>query len=145
VTDGAPTAGPPPLVEWRPGVRTRLHAARTTGAESLCALEQLSEPGRGAPLHRHAGVEEVIVVLEGRARFQVDERAVEVGPGESILLAPGCLHGFTNIGEGTLRTLAFLPAAAPPVQYEGEDDVLEIGGGGADRRDAHRAYPARGG
>ena len=53
------------LEEWRPGVRTLLRVSSASGARDLCIVEQWHDPGCGAPTHRHRGVEEVIVVLEG--------------------------------------------------------------------------------
>src|ERR671918_2854361 len=109
------SAGNQPLVEWRPGVRTRLHAASSTGAEHLCAIEHLCDPGTGAPPHRHDGVEEVIAILEGRARFFVDEEEAELAAGESLLVPAGARHGFTNVGEEVLRVLAAFSSATPTV------------------------------
>jgi quercetin dioxygenase-like cupin family protein len=129
-----------PLVEWRPSVRTRLHAASSTGSERLCVLEQLCDPGTGAPPHHHDGVEEVVAVLEGRARFIVAGKEAELMAGESILVPAGARHWFTNIREDALRILAVFPASAPTVEYEGEPEILEIGGLGGRRRDDHRAY-----
>jgi quercetin dioxygenase-like cupin family protein len=129
-----------PLVEWRLGVRTRLHAASSTGSERLCVMEQLCAPGAGAPPHRHEGVEEAVAVLEGRARFFVADEEAELTAGESVLVPAGARHGFTNVGEDVLRILAVFSAAAPTVEYEDEPGVLEIGGRGGRRRDVHRAY-----
>jgi quercetin dioxygenase-like cupin family protein len=134
------SAGNQPLVEWRPGVRTRLHAASSTGAEHLCVIEQLCDPGTGAPPHRHDGVEEVIAILEGRARFFVDEEEAELAAGESLLVPAGARHGFTNVGEEVLRVLAAFSSATPTVEYEGDPGILEIGGHAGRRRDDHRAY-----
>ena len=128
------------LVEWRAGVRTRLHAAASTGARQLCVLEQWCDPGAGAPLHTHFEVEELIAVVEGSAEFTVDGAVFAVGAGESILLAPHGWHAFRNVGDEVLHTLAVFAAAAPPVEYENEPGVVyTIGGSGGDRRDAHRA------
>jgi mannose-6-phosphate isomerase-like protein (cupin superfamily) len=132
-----------PIVEWRPGVGTRLHAAASTGADRLCLIEQLCDPGAGAPPHRHEDVEEVLAVLEGRARVRVEDEAAELRAGESVVIPPGAWHGFTNVGDGVLRTFAAFSSATPPVEYEGEPDVLEIGGGGSRRRDPHRTYADR--
>jgi quercetin dioxygenase-like cupin family protein len=131
-----------PLVEWRTGVRTRLHASGSTGARRLCVMEQFCDPATGAPPHRHDGVEEVIVVLAGRARFHAgdDDETAELAAGQSIVLPAGSRHSFVNVGDSTLRILATFSAATPAVEYEGEEGVLEIGGSGAERRDAHRAY-----
>jgi hypothetical protein len=53
------------LVEWRPGVLTRMLAGSLLGSERLCLLEQWHEPRRGAPTHRHANAEELLLVLGG--------------------------------------------------------------------------------
>jgi quercetin dioxygenase-like cupin family protein len=128
----APAVESSEFLEWRPGVVTRLHSAQATGARSLCVLEQLCEPGTGAPWHRHDGVEEVILVLEGRARFQVADEEFVVEAGGSVLLPAGSRHAFANVGATTLRLIATFASAAPPVDYEAEPGVLEIG------RDARR-------
>ena len=129
-----------PLIEWRPGVLTRLHAASSTGSEQLCVLEQVCAPGTGAPPHRHEGVEELVAVLEGRARFFVAAEEAELTAGESVIVPAGARHEFTNVGEDVLRVLAVFSALAPAVEYEGEPEILEIGGLGGRRRDDHRAY-----
>jgi quercetin dioxygenase-like cupin family protein len=127
-------------VEWRPGVRTRLHAGASTGAVQICVMEQWCDPGAGAPTHTHFEVEESITVLEGAAEFWVDSERSRVAAGETILLPPHSRHGFTNAGEGVLHTVAVFGAAAPPVEYEEEPGVVyEVSGVGAERRDPHRA------
>ena len=110
------------------------------GAESLCVMEQLCNPGAGAPPHRHDGVEEVILVLEGRARVHVSGEETELGAGDSVVFPAGRWHGFSNVGTESLRILAIFAAAIPTAEYEDEPEVvLEIGGHGQKRRDAHRA------
>jgi mannose-6-phosphate isomerase-like protein (cupin superfamily) len=128
------------LVDWRPGVRTRLHVSAASGAEQLCVMEQWSEPGTGAPLHVHPDVEEVILVVEGAAEFEVDGVVSRVGAGEALRLPGGSWHTFRNAGDRVLHTVAIFGAAAPPVEYAEEPGVVyAIGGGGGRRRDAHRA------
>ena len=51
-----------PLVEWRAGVRTRLHRTSSASPDGLCVVEQWSDPGAGAPTHRHANAEELVLV-----------------------------------------------------------------------------------
>jgi mannose-6-phosphate isomerase-like protein (cupin superfamily) len=129
-----------PLVEWRPGVLTRLYAAGSTGADSLCVMEQLCDPGTGAPPHRHDGIEEVLFVLAGRALVHVGDEESELGAGDSVVVPAGSRHGFKAVGAGGLRILAIFAAATPRAEYEDEPGVvLEIGGRGEKRRDAHRA------
>lgn len=128
------------LVEWRPGVRTRLHCGASTGATQLCVIEQWCDPGHGAPAHRHHGVEELILVREGAAEVRIAGEVSALGAGDSIRIPPDVWHGFTNPGPGTLRTLAIFATAAAPVEYEHERGViLEVGGSGPEMRDAHRA------
>ena len=101
-------------------------------------MEQLCAPGAGAPPHRHEGVEEVIFVLEGRACIHVGSEKAELVAGESVVVPASSRHGFTNVGTGNLRILAVFAAATPLVEYEDEPGLLEIGGQGSKRRDAHR-------
>jgi quercetin dioxygenase-like cupin family protein len=127
-----------PWVAWREGVATRLHSR---GAEQLCVLEQRSAPGAGAPTHTHFGAEELIVALGGRAEVWVDGVDGELQAGDSIVLPPGSWHGFRNAGPGELHTLAVFAARLPLVEYEEAPGVvLEIGGSGDARVDAHRAH-----
>lgn len=128
------------LVEWRAGVRARLHAGAANGAAQLCVIEFWCEPGCGAPNHHHFEVEEVIAVVEGSADFEVDGERRRVEAGETIRLPAGSRHGFRNAGEAILRIFVIFPVAAPPVEYDEELGVTyEIAGTGDRRRDAHRA------
>jgi quercetin dioxygenase-like cupin family protein len=111
-------------VEWRRGVLTRLRAGASTGATQLCVIEQWCEPGAGAPAHTHFEVEEAIAVLEGEAEFRVDGDRRLVRAEEAIVLPPHSRHGFTNVGDGLLHTLAVFAAAEPPVEYEDEPGVV---------------------
>jgi quercetin dioxygenase-like cupin family protein len=128
------------LVEWRAGVRTRLHHSAATGAAQLCVMEQWAEPGAGAPPHTHFDVEEAIGVIAGEAEFTCDGEVSRVVAGEAILLPARSWHGFVNVGTTELHTYAVFASAAPPVEYEPEPGVVyTIGDVGTERRDAHRA------
>ena len=59
-------------------------------------------PGGGVRLHRHA-YQEVFVVQEGRARYQVGAATLEVAAPRVLVVAAGVPHGFVNSGEGRLR------------------------------------------
>jgi mannose-6-phosphate isomerase-like protein (cupin superfamily) len=126
--------------EWRPGVRTRLLVSAATGAQSLCVFEQWSEPGRGAPTHTHFDVEEVILVVDGRAEVWIDGETTVLERGGTALVPPHALHGFRNAGTEVLHTLTALPDAAPRVRYEDSGEVMTIGlaDGGMHRKRASR-------
>ena len=129
-----------PLVEWRAGVRTRLHRTSSASPDGLCVVEQWSGPGAGAPTHRHANAEELVLVVEGRAEFWMDGDRADAGAGDSMVLPAGSSHGFRNAGEGVLHTVAVFDTARPLVEYDEEPGtVLEIGGKGPEMRDPHRA------
>ena len=132
------------VIEWRPGVRTRLLAAASTGATQLCLFEQWCDPGTGAPAHRHPGVEEAVTVLQGEAEFWVEHDRRSLAAGDTVFVTAGRRHGFTNVGGSILHTLAAFPDPTPPVAYDEEPDVVyEVGGSGSDRRDAHRSIRSR--
>jgi quercetin dioxygenase-like cupin family protein len=125
-------------IEWRPGVRTRLHVGAATGATQLCVIEQWSEPGCGAPTHTHFEVEETITLVDGSADFWLDGARRRVETGETMLLPAWSRHGFVNAGAGVLRTLAAFSAASPRVEYEREPGVVYvIAGTGGLERDGH--------
>ena len=64
-----------------------------------------TRPGMMAGPHWHPVLQETFSVREGRMRFRVDEREVELGPGECVTVRPGEVHRFWNEGEGLLTAI----------------------------------------
>jgi quercetin dioxygenase-like cupin family protein len=128
---------PEPIVEWRPGVRTRVAEKAPGGG---CTFEQWCDADCGAPTHTHFEAEERITVVAGTADFWIGDENVSLAAGESITLAPNSWHGFRNSGDGELHIVAAFDTAKPLVQYRGEHEqrVLQIGGVG-EMVDPHRA------
>ena len=83
--------------QWRPGVETRMLVAAKNGARQLCIFEQLIAPGAGAPTHSHR-VEEVLTVRDGEAEMWLDDERISLSAGQSLIVPPGCKHGFRNSG-----------------------------------------------
>jgi len=110
------------LDQWRPGVMTRMRVSALNGATELCLFEQFVEPGKGAPMHRHT-VEEVLSVMAGTAEVWVEDERATLTAGQSMIVAAGLKHGFTNVGETTLHVHAILAA---PVFEASFDDRAEI-------------------
>ena len=103
-------ADPTRLVEVVPGVRGRRIIDRDHGSGAVTLGELEVDPGAALPLHRHRVEEVVIVLLAGRARFEVDGVADEVGQG-AILLAPaGTAHSLSCVGDEMLRAYFTFPA-----------------------------------
>lgn len=109
--------------DWRQGVATRMIASAVNGSVQLCIFDQYCEPGLGAPTHLHA-VEELLTVIDGRARIWVGGDETEVGGGHSVLIPAGTKHGFRNVAEkGLLHMRATLAAPIFEATY---DDRAEL-------------------
>lgn len=64
------------------------------------------EPGVAAPRHIHPG-EEIIYVLEGTLRYEIDgQPPATVKPGDVLFVPAGTPHSVKNIGSGNGAELA---------------------------------------
>jgi mannose-6-phosphate isomerase-like protein (cupin superfamily) len=63
----------------------------------------------GAPSHTHE-FEEVLTVVEGTAQAWIDDSREIVGPGTSIFVPTGAVHGFRNVGDGLLKLQVVIAA-----------------------------------
>jgi len=71
-----------------------------------------------APFHTHT-YEEVIYVLGGEGLVHIGDRAIPIGVGTSVYLAPGTPHCLENASTGMLRLLGvFSPAGSPADKRE---------------------------
>jgi mannose-6-phosphate isomerase-like protein (cupin superfamily) len=62
------------------------------------------QPGRGAPLHVHE-YDEVLFILEGRARLVDGDEIHETSAGDIVVVKAHTPHGFINIGDGVLKQI----------------------------------------
>lgn len=87
-----PGAGTPASIRrFRTTVRIRAEASG--GAASV--LEHALDPGCLAmPVHRHAGVTEVLHVLRGTLVLWLDGQVIHATPGTSVVVPPGVPHTF---------------------------------------------------
>lgn len=77
------------------------------------------EPGVVTRLHRLAGVAERYVVLEGRGRAEIAGLPPhDVGPGDVVLIPPGCPQRIANVGNTDLVFLAICTPRFRPETYE---------------------------
>lgn len=58
----------------------------------------VSQPGQVARPHFH-GCEQLLNVVQGRAKFRVDDEEKIVSAGDIIHIPVGAVHEFTNIGD----------------------------------------------
>ena len=67
-------------------------------------------PDTGPALHVHFSQEEWFYVMEGQVRFQVGDRRLELGVGESVLAPRRIPHTFSATGSAAHMLIAFTPA-----------------------------------
>ena len=93
-------------VPWRPGYRSYTLAGAEQGVHCAASLAVL-EPGAGAPLHFHAEVDEVLIVLEGELEVRLGEERRRVGANHTIAIPAGTPHAFVALAP--TRFYGFLP------------------------------------
>jgi quercetin dioxygenase-like cupin family protein len=79
---------------------------RQLGVSSFGMNQIVLEPGQRGRIHRHAGQEEVYLVLEGRLTLLLEGDPTDLGEGELIRVAPGVRRQLVNLGPGRLVLLA---------------------------------------
>ena len=70
-------------------------------------------PGSEQPVHRHAGLEQVYVIIRGRGTMLVGLDRREVGEGTLVFVPADTDHAIRN--EGT-EPLSYVSATAPPFE-----------------------------
>ena len=68
-------------------------------------------PGEAHPFHYHPKMEEILYILSGTAEQWVEREKRVLGPGDSLYLPAGVIHGTYNVGAGVLDFLAVLSPA----------------------------------
>jgi quercetin dioxygenase-like cupin family protein len=91
---------------WGPG---DLYTFLVTGEESggtMFVVDCLVGVGGGPPPHCHLGEDELFTITEGSIQFTVDGETRPVAEGESVFVARGVDHAYTNDGPGPARMIA---------------------------------------
>ncbi len=79
------------------------------------------EPGVTTRWHRLAGTSERYVISEGEGLVEIGSLSPQsVGPGDVVLIPPGCRQRITNTGSGDLL---FLAICTPPFQAANYQDI----------------------
>lgn len=125
---------PPPPRDAPPATVRRPDAATEHDTAERCAiLECWNEPvdpqasiarARVAPgvttaWHRLDGITERYLIVDGRGRVEVGELPpAEVGPGDVVVIPPGCRQRIANLGAADLVFLAICTPRFVPQAYE---------------------------
>lgn len=76
---------------------------------SLDLFELTLQPNARMPIpHHHETWDETVYGMVGISTWTVDGRSVEVGPGQSLFIRRGTVHGFTNGTEAPVTCLCIL-------------------------------------
>lgn len=81
--------------------------------------------------HSHDAFEETIYGLTGVCTWTIDGHARELGPGDSVCVRRGQIHGFQNRGEVDAKFLAIAtPGVFGPAYFRDIAQVLQAAAGG---------------
>ena len=79
----------------------------------------------GPPAHWHRVEQETFEVVEGRLRVRVGHAVRDLGPGESVTVAPGTVHAFSN---PTGQQVRVITRETPAGQLEAQLRVMASAG-----------------
>ena len=94
-----------------------LHSKDNTGG-SVDVFEMTLQPNARMPIpHYHDRWDETIYGLNGVSTWTIDGQESEVGPGASVFIKRGAVHGFTNRSAGPATCLCMLSPGVLGPQY----------------------------
>ena len=110
---------PDPGAEFATAENCRILELANTPDDPDCSVARARvAPGTTTRWHRLAGVAERYVLLAGRGRVEIGELpAREVGPGDAVLIPPGCRQRIANVGADDLVFLAVCTPRFCPACY----------------------------
>ena len=89
-----------------------------TGRKDAAVTLLTSYPGATVPEHVHAGVTEVLYILEGHGRMTLAGVELEVAPGMAISIPPDTKHSFRHVGKGIMRAVQVYVGAGPEQRFK---------------------------
>ncbi len=105
-------------------VRFLVEAGESNGSVAMFECFVPANARMPAP-HSHDGFEETIYGLEGTSSWTIAGETVEIGPGDSVCLGRGTVHGFSNPGPDDVKFLAIAsPGVFGPSYFREVGDVL---------------------
>jgi quercetin dioxygenase-like cupin family protein len=110
------------------GIKFLLEAADTNG--SVAMFEFAVPVGAKVPVpHYHKAYDETIYGVEGVVTFTVEGKPVDIGPGETVFIPRGAVHGFANLKQTNVKALAVItPALLGPDFFRETAAIVNAGG-----------------
>lgn len=102
-------------------IRELAHPALSS-AENLSLAEAVIEPGGETGAHIHRTSEEIYHFLAGKGVMGLGRERFAVGPGDTVVIAPGVVHWVRNEGEESMRILC---CCSPAYAHEDTELVAE--------------------
>jgi quercetin dioxygenase-like cupin family protein len=88
---------------------------------NLLMVRVKMQPGEAHAFHYHPNMEEILYFLSGNAEQWCDREKKILGPGDSLFIPAGTVHGTSTVGSATLDFLAILSPAK-----SGEPAVIDV-------------------
>ena len=87
-------------------------------AGSIDMFEMTLQPNARMPIpHYHDRWDETIYGLDGTTTWKIDGKDIDLGPGETVFIKRGIVHGFTNRTSGPAKCLCTLAPGVLGPQY----------------------------
>lgn len=105
-----------------------LHSKDDTDG-SVDVFEMTLQPNARMPIpHYHDRWDETIYGLSGVSTWTIDGQDIEIGPGASVFIKRGVVHGFTNRSAGPTTCLCILcPGVLGPQYFKEMAALLSAG------------------
>lgn len=94
-------------MEW--GSLEWLSSSRNGNAQSTTMGRVVIYPGCCNPRHAHTTCEEVIYLQKGSVRHTAGDQSVDMGPGDTIVIAAGVFHNAINTGNVDAEMIVVYP------------------------------------
>jgi quercetin dioxygenase-like cupin family protein len=103
----------------------------TQGSGELVIFEFTMPPNAKVPApHYHRDVDELVYGLEGTFTSTRDGIKYEIGPGDSLFIARGCVHNHENLTSQKVRGIAVMnPGTIGRRYFEDIAQVVNVPGG----------------
>jgi len=112
-----------------PDLEVRFLQSKDDTAGSLDVFEMTVQPNARVPIpHYHESWDETVYGLAGTTTWRVDGRDISVGPGQTVFISRGVVHGFLNETQEPATCLCILSPGVLGPAYFREMAVLLAGG-----------------
>jgi quercetin dioxygenase-like cupin family protein len=119
----------PEIIEMGP-LRLKFLQSKDDTGGSIDMFEMTVQPNARMPVpHYHESWDETIYGLTGVTTWRLDGKDIDVGPGETVFIKRGIVHGFINRSAEVATALCTLcPGALGPQYFK---DIAALLGAGA--------------